>query len=84
MDALLDVVIKARQQGEIWHSEEILKRYQRRRRPDNLLMQAGMDVFYAAFSNELKPLQVIRNFGLMAAERSGELKKRALKYALGL
>lgn len=84
VDALLDVVIQARQQGEIWHSEEILKRYQRRRRPDNLLMQAGMDVFYAAFSNELKPLQLIRNFGLMAAERSGELKKRALKYALGL
>lgn len=84
VDALLDVVIQARQQGEIWHSEEILKRYQRRRRPDNLLMQAGMDVFYGAFSNELKPLQLIRNLGLMAAERSGELKKRALKYALGL
>lgn len=84
VDALLDVVINARQQGEIWHSEEILKRYQHRRRPDNLLMQAGMDLFYSAFSNELKPLQLVRNLGLMAAERSGELKKRALKYALGL
>lgn len=84
VDALLDVVINARQQGEIWYSEEILKRYQHRRRPDNLLMQAGMDLFYSAFSNELKPLQLVRNLGLMAAERSGELKKRALKYALGL
>lgn len=84
VDALLDVVINARQQGEIWHSEEILKRYQHRRRPDNLLMQAGMDLFYSAFSNELKPLQLVRNLGLMAAQRSGELKKRALKYALGL
>lgn len=48
------------------------------------MMQSGMDLFYAGFSNNLPPLRFIRNLGLMAAERAGVLKRQALKYALGL
>ena len=62
----------------------VLERYQSRRRVDNLLMQSGMDLFYAGFSNDLGPLRVLRNVGLMAAQRAGVLKRQALKYALGL
>jgi 2-octaprenyl-3-methyl-6-methoxy-1,4-benzoquinol hydroxylase len=54
-----------------------------RRRVDNLLMQSGMDLFYAGFSNDLAPLRVLRNVGLMA-QRAGVLKRQALKYALGV
>ncbi|MFV8870242.1 3-demethoxyubiquinol 3-hydroxylase [Serratia fonticola] len=84
VDALLEIVADAREQGEDWASEEVLMRYQRRRRTDNLLMQSGMDLFYTAFSNNLAPLGVVRNLALMVAERAGKLKERALKYALGL
>ncbi|WP_024531231.1 3-demethoxyubiquinol 3-hydroxylase [Serratia fonticola] len=84
VDALLEIVSDAREQGEDWASEEVLMRYQRRRRTDNLLMQSGMDLFYTAFSNNLAPLSVARNLALMVAERAGKLKERALKYALGL
>lgn len=84
VDALLETVAAAREQGEDWASEEVLMRYQRRRRTDNLLMQSGMDLFYTAFSNNLAPLSVARNLALMVAERAGKLKERALKYALGL
>lgn len=84
VDALLDVLIKARSHAEAWSSEAILKRYQLRRQADNALMQCGMDLFYAGFSNTLGPLRVVRNIGLMAAERAGGLKRKALKYALGL
>jgi 2-octaprenyl-3-methyl-6-methoxy-1,4-benzoquinol hydroxylase len=84
VDALLEIVGDAREQGEDWASEEVLMRYQRRRRTDNLLMQSGMDLFYTAFSNNLAPLGVVRNLALMVAERAGKLKERALKYALGL
>ncbi|WP_336708421.1 MULTISPECIES: 3-demethoxyubiquinol 3-hydroxylase [unclassified Cedecea] len=84
VDALLDVLIGARSHAEAWASEAILKRYQRRRQADNFLMQSGMDLFYAGFSNNLGPLRVVRNIGLMAAERAGGLKRKALKYALGL
>lgn len=84
VDALLDVLANARSVGEDWASLPVLERYQSRRRVDNLLMQSGMDLFYAGFSNDLGPLRVLRNVGLMAAQRAGVLKRQALKYALGL
>ncbi len=84
VEALLEVMINARSYGENWADARVLKRYQTRRQADNFLMQSGMDLFYAGFSNDLAPLRVMRNLGLMAAERGGALKRRALKYALGL
>ncbi|MBF8999798.1 2-octaprenyl-3-methyl-6-methoxy-1,4-benzoquinol hydroxylase [Vibrio nitrifigilis] len=58
--------------------------YERRRRPDNLLMQSGMDFFYKTFSNELPPLRAARNALLKVAENAGPIKKQVLRYALGL
>ncbi len=84
VDALIDVLVNARSYGEAWASYPILKRYQMRRMADNFIMQSGMDLFYAGFSNNLPPLRFVRNLGLMAAERAGMLKRQALKYALGL
>lgn len=63
---------------------ERLARYQRRRRPDNLLMQTTMDVCYHTFSNNILPLKILRNLGLSVAQRSGPLKTRVMKYAMGL
>ena len=84
VEALLDVVGNARAHGEAWASQQVLKRYQMRRMADNFIMQSGMDLFYAGFSNDLGPVRILRNIGLMAAERAGGLKRQALKYALGL
>ena len=84
VEALLDVLGSARSYGEDWASLRVLKRYQARRMADNYLMQSGMDLFCAGFSNDLAPVRVLRNVGLMAAARAGVLKRRALKYALGL
>ena len=83
-EALLDVLTRARDAGECWSAQSVLHRYQQRRKRDNLLMQSGMDLFYGAFSNALPPLKVARNLALMAAQRAGGLKTRALKYAIGL
>ncbi|HEY4435258.1 MAG TPA: 3-demethoxyubiquinol 3-hydroxylase [Lelliottia sp.] len=84
VEALLSVMGSARGHAEPWASAAVLKRYQSRRMADNFLMQSGMDLFYAGFSNDLAPVRVLRNIGLMAAERAGGLKRQALKYALGL
>lgn len=84
VDALLDVLGSARAHAESWASHRVLKRYQTRRMADNFIMQSGMDLFYAGFSNDLAPVRILRNIGLMAAERAGGLKRQALKYALGL
>lgn len=84
VEVLLDVLLKARQKGHHYYNENVLKRYEQRRRTDNLLMQAGMDVFYKVFSNELPPVKIVRNLALMAAQKSGKLKEWALRYALGI
>ena len=84
VEALLDVLCNARAHAEAWASHPVLKRYQTRRMADNFIMQSGMDLFYAGFSNDLGPVRILRNIGLMAAERAGGLKRQALKYALGL
>ncbi|WP_108652110.1 FAD-dependent monooxygenase [Dongshaea marina] len=67
-----------------WAGLEWLAQYQKQRKRDNLLMQSAMDLFYLGFGCERFPLKVLRNIGLWGAEHSGPLKKRALKYALGL
>ncbi|EEI46292.1 hypothetical protein HMPREF0693_3723 [Proteus mirabilis ATCC 29906] len=52
--------------------------------PDNMLMQAGMDLFYHAFSHQLPGLKLARNIGLLAAQHAGKAKEAALRYALGI
>ncbi|QUJ66822.1 2-octaprenyl-3-methyl-6-methoxy-1,4-benzoquinol hydroxylase [Photobacterium sp. GJ3] len=81
VDVLLDEMANG---GDFWFETCVLQRYERRRRPDNLIMQTGMDVFYKAFSNDLLPFAVLRNVGLKLADHTGPLKHRVLKYALGL
>ncbi|WP_434663623.1 FAD-dependent monooxygenase [Aeromonas sp. NJAU223] len=70
--------------GSDWHEMALAERYARRRRPDNLLMQSGMDLFYGVFSNEIGPLRFARNLALSLADKAGPLKEMALRYALGL
>jgi 3-demethoxyubiquinol 3-hydroxylase len=70
--------------GADWHQPALAERYERRRRPDNLLMQSGMDLFYGVFSNEIGPLKLARNLALNLADKAGPLKEMALRYALGL
>ncbi|MBT0721645.1 3-demethoxyubiquinol 3-hydroxylase [Rosenbergiella collisarenosi] len=84
IDALIDVLICARRKAQPWWRLDTLKHYQRKRYADNLVMQTGMDLFYFTFSNQHPPLKVLRNVGLMAAQRGGWLKRKALSYALGL
>ncbi|MBC8944295.1 monooxygenase family protein [Xenorhabdus indica] len=84
VDTLLNVLINAKDLHEKWESLAVLKRYQCRRMPDNLVMQAGMDLFHTVFSHNLPGLKTMRNLALMAAQRSGVMKKLALKYALGV
>ena len=74
----------AQQEGAAWDDAALLKGYAAVRRRDNLLMQSAMDLFYLTFSNEITPLRLLRNLGLLAAEHAGPLKRKALRYALGL
>ncbi|WP_301098763.1 FAD-dependent oxidoreductase [Otariodibacter sp.] len=82
--ALLEVIEQAVKKGENFADEKVLKQYERKRKPDNLVMQTGMDVFYKAFKTDLLPVKVARNIALVIAEKATPFKKKALKYAIGL
>lgn len=81
---LCELISSAVIERQHWDSHELLKQYQRLRRPDNMVMQSTMDLFYSAFSTNLLPVKILRNIGLACAERAGPLKREALKYAIGL
>jgi 2-octaprenylphenol hydroxylase len=86
MDAmtLADVLIEARAAGRPIGSMGTLRRYERARKGANMAMLGAMDGFKRLFSNEVPPLQVLRNFGLNLADHSGFLKHQLMRRALGI
>lgn len=82
--ALQTVIAKAIGSGESYHDVAVLKRYERSRRTDNLLMMTGMDAIYTTFANPSTPIKLLRNIGIFAAHRAPVLKKKALAYACGV
>jgi len=65
--------------GGLW----ALRRYERARRGDNLLMLAAMDGFKRMFSNAVPPLAVLRSAGLSLVDRLGPVKHLFMHHALG-
>ncbi|ALT00379.1 2-octaprenyl-3-methyl-6-methoxy-1,4-benzoquinol hydroxylase [Lacimicrobium alkaliphilum] len=63
---------------------QALTRYERKRRPDNLLMMSAMDVIYKTFSTEILPVTQLRRLGLRLAQHAGPLKKQVTRYAMGI
>jgi 2-octaprenyl-3-methyl-6-methoxy-1,4-benzoquinol hydroxylase len=62
----------------------LLKRYQCKRKPANLLMQTAMDFFYKGSKSELSGVRLLRRGVFALAEESGVLKNKVMKYAMGL
>lgn len=65
--------------GGLW----TLRRYERARRGDNLLMLAAMDGFKRMFGNAVPPLAVLRSTGLSLVDRFGPIKHLFMRHALG-
>ena len=84
VETLIEVLTQARDKGEEYHTLDVLKRYERRRYPENRLMQSVMDGYYYSLSKQVAPLILARNLGLRLAQKSGKLKTWALRYAIGL
>jgi 2-octaprenyl-3-methyl-6-methoxy-1,4-benzoquinol hydroxylase len=86
--ALQTVISNAIANGECWHNEQVLRRYETMRRKDNLIMQSAMDVLYHAFSHPSPIVKVLRNASLFAVSKvpilNSTLKNKALSYACGI
>ncbi|WP_428356340.1 FAD-dependent monooxygenase [Methyloprofundus sp.] len=81
---LAEVLIDASNKGKNIADVEVLKRYERLRRNENLKMMTVMDLFYRTFSNQVLPLKFFRNLGLGLAERITPLKNKVMRGAMGL
>jgi len=78
---VLDTAIASKRDiGSLW----ALRRYERARRGENMLMLAAMDAFKRVFSNENRPLAALRSAGLVLADRVSPLKHLFMRHALGL
>ncbi|KAA6187341.1 UbiH/UbiF/VisC/COQ6 family ubiquinone biosynthesis hydroxylase [Thiohalocapsa marina] len=82
--ALAAELKRAHARGRNIGSLTTLRRYERARRGDNLLMLGAMDLFKRLFGNRLPPLVAGRNLGLATAERLPALKRAFMSRALGL
>jgi len=82
--ALTHVIASAISNGECWHEQQVLMRYENLRRNDNLLMMTAMDALYSTFSHPSPLVKIGRNAGLMIANKLPFLKNKALAYACGL
>lgn len=65
--------------GGLW----TLRRYERARRGDNLLMLTAMDGFKRMFSNASPPLAALRSAGLSLVDWLGPVKHLFMRHALG-
>lgn len=63
---------------------ELLRRYQRRRKGENLMMMAAMDGFKRLFEQQSLPLRWLRNTGMRAVDQLLPLKRQLMRHAMGL
>jgi 2-octaprenyl-6-methoxyphenol hydroxylase len=82
--ALADLIIQAVEAGEDPGSDALLTRYQRRRRPDNLLMLAMTDGLDRLFSSDSRVLRLARDLGIAAVHRATPLKRLFMRQAMGI
>lgn len=81
--ALADVVIAAARTGQDIGSSTLLARYQRLRRPDNLLMFAMTDQLDRLFSTDRPGLRLVRDIGISVVDRLSPLKAMFVRGAVG-
>jgi len=81
---LAQVIIEARASGRDSGELRTLRRYERWRRGDNLLMMSAMDGINALFSNASYALRTTRMLGLGVVNHSGPLRHLFMRHAMGL
>ena len=79
-DVLLDALDQKRDIGAI----QVLRKFERWRKGDNLTMMATMDGFKRLFGSQLAPVTDLRNLGLSLANNLTPLKNMIMRRAMGL
>lgn len=83
LDCLSRLVRAEFESGRDIGGVDMLKSYQRKRRPDNMAMVAVTDGLVRLFSNDLPPVKAVRRVGLKAVARISKAKEFFMKRAMG-
>jgi 2-octaprenyl-6-methoxyphenol hydroxylase len=81
--ALARLVIETVEAGDDPGSPAMLARYQRARRPDNMMMLAMTDGLDRLFSTDNRILRLARDLGIAAVHRATPLKRLFMRQAMG-
>ena len=81
---LAEEVLAGRDRGVAPGQLELLRRYQRRRKGENLLMMTAMDGFKRLFEQQSLPVRWLRNTGMRGVDRLLPLKQQLMRHAMGL
>ena len=81
---LAQVLQEAEAQDRDPGSLQVLRRYERWRKGENLLMMGAMDAFKRVFGSSLAPLRLLRNAGLNLTDSLTPVKNLIVRRAMGL
>ncbi|MGR3807351.1 2-octaprenyl-6-methoxyphenyl hydroxylase [Pasteurella testudinis] len=80
---LANIVVDAARQRQDLGSSAVLQRYQQQRQADRTRMIELTDSLLNTFANDLLPLQIARNAGLLALSAFAPLRQQFIKPTLG-
>lgn len=81
---LSEEILAGLARGDKPGQEELLRRYQRRRKGENLLMMGAMDGFKRLFEEQALPVRWLRNAGMRGVGQLLPLKRQLMRHAMGL
>ncbi|MGB8275689.1 MAG: UbiH/UbiF/VisC/COQ6 family ubiquinone biosynthesis hydroxylase [Alphaproteobacteria bacterium] len=82
--ALAEVLCDAKRLGLDIGARDVVERYQRWRRFDSFVLIAATDSLNRLFSNDIAPVQLVRDIGLAAVNRAPPLKRLFMRHAMGI
>ncbi|MEQ8265075.1 UbiH/UbiF/VisC/COQ6 family ubiquinone biosynthesis hydroxylase [Pseudohaliea sp.] len=84
VEVLAAEVLRAAERGLDPGRLDVLRRYQRERKGDNLLMMAAMEGFKRLFGARALPVRWLRNSGLRLVDGAVPLKRELIRQAMGV
>lgn len=81
---LAEEILQAHHNGLPIEDFSVLRKYQRRRKPHNLLLMSAMEGFKRLFGVDVPPLRIARNLGMSFFNRHTLVKHEIMQRAMGL
>ncbi len=82
--ALAEILVEGKRAGLDIGRMQVLERYVRWRRFDNLMLSSFMDGLTRLFSNDVAPVRLARDAGFFLFNRIMPLKRLAMRHAMGV